>query len=296
VPALTLVARRRTTIARLQLAWNPTQVRRFTMVRKSRLLVLLMLLATIGLGWPIDAAAQRRPAPPGRGGVAVARPAAGPYHGGYGYRAPYYPARYYYPPYYYGAPYYYAPYSWGIGFGFGLGVGWSASFRVGYPYAYPYRYAYPYPYPYAYAYPSATTYAYPSYYPGAVQVAPPSPQPYQQDSSPQYDPQGSAQAPRSGNPSGFATLSLRISPADAEILVDGQPWGRPSADNRFALELSEGRHQVEVRKDGFGSYVRTIDLLSGRTVTLNVALTPRGPVPAQAAPPSTRGPVRIAQR
>jgi hypothetical protein len=40
--------------------------------------------------------------------------------------------------------------------------------------------------------------------------------------------------------------------------------------------LTEGPHQVEVRKEGYGSYVRTIDVPRGRTIVWNVSLTPSG--------------------
>ena len=262
------------------------------MVRTLRLLLLLLLVAMAGLAWPADAAAQRGPAQYGRVGVAVARPAGGPHGGGYGSHGPYYPARYY-PRAYYSYPRYYAPYSWAVGFGFG--AGWSASFGIygyRYGYAYPYRYAVPYPaaYPYPYGY------GYPAYGAPVVHVvqrnAPASPQ----DRS-QYDSQASSGAPRPGDQSAFATLSLRVSPADAEILIDGEPWDRANGDIRFTIDLAAGRHQLEVRREGYGAYVRTIDLLGGRTAALNVALTPKEPVPAPARyPASAPVPVRVARR
>jgi len=265
------------------------------MTRTLRPLLLLLIVAMLGLVWPADAAAQRGAVHSGRAGVAVARPAAGPYHGGYGYRAPYYPARYYRPYYY---PYY-PSYGWGVGFGFGVGWGggWSASFGVygypyGYAYGYPYRYAYPYPYavPYPYAYPGP--YAYP--YAGAtvVHVAPRTAA--NSPEQPPYDDQQPAGPARSGVQSDFATLSLRVSPANAEILIDGQPWDHANADSRFSIDLGAGRHQLEIRSEGFGSYVRTVDLARGQTVTLNIALTPRGPVPASMV--SAARPLALARR
>jgi len=261
------------------------------MVRTLRLFLLFLLVAIAGLAWPADAAAQRGPAHSGRVGVAVARPAGGPHGGGgYGYHAPYYPARYY-PPAYYSYPRYYAPYSWAVGFGFG--AGWSASFGV---YGYPYGYAYPYRYPAAYAYPYA--YGYPPYGATVVHVVPRNAPASPQDRS-QYDSPASSGAPRSADQSAFATLSLRISPADAEILIDGEAWDRANGDSRFTIDLAAGRHQLEVRREGYGAYVRTIDLLGGRTAALNVALTPKEPVPAPAParyPVSAPVPVRVARR
>ena len=84
-------------------------------------------------------------------------------------------------------------------------------------------------------------------------------------------------ARRASEPGEFGTLSIRVMPPDAVILVDGEAWARPQEENRFAIDLAEGPHQVEVRKEGFRPYVRTIDILGGRTFTLNVSLTPGGP-------------------
>ena len=83
-------------------------------------------------------------------------------------------------------------------------------------------------------------------------------------------------ARRASEPAEFGTLSTRVMPPDAEILVDGEAWARPQGENRFSIDLAEGPHQVEVRKEGFRPYVRTVDILGGRTFTLNVSLTPGG--------------------
>jgi hypothetical protein len=72
-------------------------------------------------------------------------------------------------------------------------------------------------------------------------------------------------------------LSLRVNPADAVIVVDGEVWDRPQGENRFSIDLAEGVHQVEVRKEGFQPYQRTVEVRRGRTFTLNVSLTPGGP-------------------
>ena len=45
---------------------------------------------------------------------------------------------------------------------------------------------------------------------------------------------------------------------------------------RLAVELSPGRHHIEVRKDGFVTYEEDVLIRSGATLTLNVSLTKRG--------------------
>ena len=91
------------------------------------------------------------------------------------------------------------------------------------------------------------------------------------------DPQAERSYPR--DPEGeFGTLSLRIQPRDAVVLVDGEEWDRPEGEDRFTIDLPEGPHRLEVRKDGFRTYMRTVDVRRGQTVTLNVSLTSGGAV------------------
>ena len=42
------------------------------------------------------------------------------------------------------------------------------------------------------------------------------------------------------------------------------------------IDLAEGSHSVEVRKDGYRTYTRSIQVRRGETVTLNVSLTAGG--------------------
>jgi len=77
-------------------------------------------------------------------------------------------------------------------------------------------------------------------------------------------------------PSAFGTLSLRVQPEDAVVVIDGEVWERPEGESRFFVDLAEGPHQLEVRKDGYRTYVRTIQVRRGQTLTLNVSLTTGG--------------------
>jgi hypothetical protein len=70
----------------------------------------------------------------------------------------------------------------------------------------------------------------------------------------------------------FGTLSIRVQPADAVVVVDGERWDRPEGDPRLSVELSTGAHQVEVRKDGHKAYVSTVHVRAGEVTTLNVSL------------------------
>lgn len=71
----------------------------------------------------------------------------------------------------------------------------------------------------------------------------------------------------------FGTLAVRVQPADAEIVIDGERWSAPAGQSVVSIRLSEGRHKVEVRKPGFMTYTEDVLIQPGRTLTLNVSLT-----------------------
>jgi hypothetical protein len=72
----------------------------------------------------------------------------------------------------------------------------------------------------------------------------------------------------------FGTLVLRVKPADAVVVIDEEEWTLPEGEDRFFVDLREGPHRVQVRKEGFRTYERTIDVRRGETLTVNVSLTP----------------------
>ena len=65
-------------------------------------------------------------------------------------------------------------------------------------------------------------------------------------------------------------------PSDADILVDGEVWSAPEGEDQFVIELAEGPHRIEVRKDGFQTYATTVRVRRGESVRLNVSLTSGG--------------------
>jgi hypothetical protein len=92
-------------------------------------------------------------------------------------------------------------------------------------------------------------------------------------------PQGRGPVPvnRDRNPeSNFGTLSLRVQPADAEVLIDGERWDSPEGGSRLLVQLSDGSHRIEVRKQGFRTYSATVTVRRGETETLNVSLNQGG--------------------
>jgi len=73
----------------------------------------------------------------------------------------------------------------------------------------------------------------------------------------------------------FGMLSLRVQPSDAEVLVDGEPWRGPEGPDRLMIQVSEGTHRLEVRKDGYQTFSTDVQVRVGETATLNVSLPAR---------------------
>jgi hypothetical protein len=98
--------------------------------------------------------------------------------------------------------------------------------------------------------------------------------------NPPTDPRPHTGLPVQGTPSeastprrAFGTLSLRVQPVDAEVVVDDQSWTVPNDSPVLAIELAEGRHRVEVRKTGFAPYREIVLIRRGMMMRLNVSLS-----------------------
>ena len=216
-----------------------------------------IFLALLLLPVVSEAQARRavpRAAPAGRPQTAAVHraPYNRPYYGGRYYGSRYYGPRYYGPRYYggyYGYPYYGGGYAYyGAGYGFSIGVGF------GYPYGYGYRY----PYGYAYGYPNSYPYA---------QSSPPLPP---RESS---DPNQSRERDRVSVPSAqFGSLSLRVQPGGAQVTIDGEEWDSGDSD-RLIVQLGAGVHNIEIRQDGFRTFITDITIRPNETTPLNVAMT-----------------------
>lgn len=68
------------------------------------------------------------------------------------------------------------------------------------------------------------------------------------------------------------TLALRVQPADATVLVDGEPWRGPQTQDRLVIQLAEGAHRVRVEKPGFQAFAVDVDVRAGETTSFNVSL------------------------
>jgi len=90
------------------------------------------------------------------------------------------------------------------------------------------------------------------------------------------DPRSNSQAPPGRPPlaraaAGFGTLAIRVQPADAIVLIDGERWVSSGVD-RLIVEVPEGPHRIEIRKDSFDPYSTEITVAQGQMLPINVSL------------------------
>jgi len=78
--------------------------------------------------------------------------------------------------------------------------------------------------------------------------------------------------PRGNEASAYGSLAIRVQPGDAEILIDGEPWRGPDAQDRLVVEVAEGQHTIEIRKPGYRTYVTQVQVRRGETMPVNVSL------------------------
>lgn len=72
--------------------------------------------------------------------------------------------------------------------------------------------------------------------------------------------------------SSFGAIVIQVQPSDADILIDGEPWRGPQGNERLVVQLPEGTHRIEIRKEGYRPYTGSIDVRRGETSPLNVSL------------------------
>ena len=70
----------------------------------------------------------------------------------------------------------------------------------------------------------------------------------------------------------FGAIAIRVQPADADVLIDGERWEGPTDDDALVLQIAPGPHRIEVRKDGYRDYTAQVDVRAGQTAPINVSL------------------------
>lgn len=91
-----------------------------------------------------------------------------------------------------------------------------------------------------------------------------------------------------------AAATLQVTPANASVLLDGEPATRGAGP--YHLEL--GKHEVRVELEGYKPEVRTLDVKQTKALTLEVTLHAEAPAvaaaPASATPAVTPAPAPAA--
>lgn len=81
-------------------------------------------------------------------------------------------------------------------------------------------------------------------------------------------------APSRVQSSSFGSLVVRVQPDGAAVVIDEERWQGPEGQDRLVVQLAEGTHHVEIRKDGYTPYTSDVDVRVGETTVLNVSLPP----------------------
>jgi len=64
-----------------------------------------------------------------------------------------------------------------------------------------------------------------------------------------------------------------VQPGDAAITLDGEQWNGAQEQDPLVVQLGVGTHTVEIRKDGYRTYIQDVTVRRGETTPLNVSLT-----------------------
>jgi hypothetical protein len=103
--------------------------------------------------------------------------------------------------------------------------------------------------------------------PGEEPPAPRPPRPPRPPRAPRQAPE--AEAVPAG---GFGSLAIRVQPAGADILVDGERWQGPEGAGPLVIQVAEGTHRIEIRKVGYVPFSTEVQVRQGATSPVNVSL------------------------
>jgi hypothetical protein len=71
----------------------------------------------------------------------------------------------------------------------------------------------------------------------------------------------------------FGSLSIQVQPSGADVFIDGERWEGPSSrDERLIIQVPEGPHHVEVRREGYEDFQIDVEVRRGETAPINVSL------------------------
>ncbi len=72
--------------------------------------------------------------------------------------------------------------------------------------------------------------------------------------------------------SNFGAISIRVQPADADVLIDGERWEGPAGSEALIVQVVPGTHRIEVRKDGYRMYSAEVNVTAAQTSPVNISL------------------------
>jgi hypothetical protein len=81
-----------------------------------------------------------------------------------------------------------------------------------------------------------------------------------------------ANAPSGAQAGAYGSISVRVRPADADVMVDGEKWRAPQEPEPLTIDVPEGRHTIEIQKPGYVTYITEVEVHRGQTTPLNVSL------------------------
>lgn len=73
---------------------------------------------------------------------------------------------------------------------------------------------------------------------------------------------------------GSGTIGIRVQPADAVVLIDGERW--QASGDRLDIQVTAGPHRIDVQKAGYQPFSTSVQVRAGETSGLNVSLTKSG--------------------
>ncbi|MCC7008486.1 MAG: PEGA domain-containing protein [Acidobacteria bacterium] len=73
----------------------------------------------------------------------------------------------------------------------------------------------------------------------------------------------------------FGILTLRVTPADAHVVIDGEVWLDLDGRSELVVHVPAGAHQLEVRREGYQAFKTGIELSEGAATKLDVTLQAR---------------------
>jgi hypothetical protein len=71
----------------------------------------------------------------------------------------------------------------------------------------------------------------------------------------------------------FGSLSIQVQPSGADVFIDGERWQGPSSgDERLIIQVPEGPHHIEVRREGYEDFQVDVEVRRGETAPINISL------------------------